>query len=111
MPLLELSDEASPFDSLEEPEPSVVVAVDLVALVEVVDVVAEAAFSALVSFGGTMSGVLFGTTSEELELPPHAPRATPAARTAVAASAARALNGFPRARRAGPCGARRLDTR
>jgi hypothetical protein len=29
----------------------------------------------------------------------------------VAASAARALNGSPRGRRAGPCGARRLDTR
>src|SRR6202020_572346 len=36
-----------------------------------VDVVCAAAFSALVSFGGVISGVLFGTASDALPPPPH----------------------------------------
>ena len=38
------------------------------------DVVCTAAFSALVSFGGVMSGVLLGTESDALLPPPQAPR-------------------------------------
>ena len=53
-----------------EEEGSPVVVVLLVDVVEV-EVVEMAAFSALVSAGGTMFGVLFGTDSEML-LPPHA---------------------------------------
>lgn len=109
-PLLLDSDEPSPVPSAEEDDASDAALV-FVALVFVVEVVDAEAFSALVSLGGVMSGVLLGITSELLELPPQAPSATPAASTAVAASAARAFNGIPRARRAGPCGARRLDTR
>ena len=45
--------------------------VDLVEVVEV-EVVWAAAFSAVVSVGGVMSGVLLGTTSEVLLPPPHA---------------------------------------
>jgi len=74
----------SPAPSLDEPpldsepedssppedEDSPVVVVLLVAVVEV-EVVDRAAFSALVSAGGTMLGVLFGIDSETL-LPPHA---------------------------------------
>jgi hypothetical protein len=56
--------------------------------VEVVEVVCTAAFSALVSAGGVMSGVLFGTASLTLPPPPQAARPieqssrTPAAITA-----------------------------
>ena len=50
---------ASPVEPLEE-EPSLEVRVDLLAVVEV-EVVCTDAFSALVSVGGMMSGVLLGT--------------------------------------------------
>ena len=85
--------------SLEEPVP--VVLVVLVAVVEV-EVVCTAAFSALVSVGGVISGALLGTASETLLLP-HAPRLT-ASSAAQAASAIRAV-------KAAPCAARRWDSR
>jgi hypothetical protein len=55
--------ELSPFEEL-----SPLVLVDLVAVVDV-EVVCTAAFSALVSDGGVISGVLLGTASETLLLP------------------------------------------
>lgn len=60
----------------------------LFVLVEVVevDVVWTAAFSALVSFGGVMLGVLLGTASETLLLP-HAPRVNPSTATQAATAA------------------------
>jgi len=72
---------------LEEPadELSPEVVVVLVAVVDVDDVWA-AAFSALVSVGGVMFGVLLGTVSEML-LPPHPPRQTPPSSTRHAARA------------------------
>jgi hypothetical protein len=74
--------------SLEEPEVgfSLDVLVVLVAVVEVA-VVCAAAASALVSVGGVMLGVLFGTVSETL-LPPHAARPTPLSRITHVAMAA-----------------------
>ena len=56
-------------------EPAVV-EVDFL-VVEVLDACFEAARSALVSFGGVISGVLFGSVSDTL-LPPHALTPTPA---------------------------------
>jgi len=55
----------------------------------VVDVVWAAAFSALVSVGGVISGVLFGTASETLLPPPHAVSVTLARTTSIAGRAAR----------------------
>jgi len=71
--------------------------VDLVAVVDV-EVVCAEAFSALVSVGGMMSGVLLGVWSEVLLAPPHALSVAPPSATTHAASAAeenRALNGLP----------------
>ena len=83
------SEELSPLEELFE---GLVVVVD-------VAVVCTAAFSALVSVGGEISGVLFGTASETL-LEPHAP-SDPQIRSAThAPNAARALT-------AGPCAFRR----
>jgi hypothetical protein len=71
---------------VEEPSPVVlVVFVDVV----LVDVVCTAAFSALVSVGGVMSGVLLGTASETL-LPPQAPSAAPLSNAMLASTAGRA---------------------
>jgi hypothetical protein len=59
------------------------------AVVEV-EVVCTTAFSALVSVGGVISGVLFGTASLTLPPPPHAPKPTEHSSTMLVAIAARA---------------------
>jgi hypothetical protein len=84
---------ASP-DSLEaslegSDEPVVEVALAVVDVVDVA-VLCTAAFSALVSVGGVMSGVLFGTASLTLPPPPQALRPTEHSSTMLAAIAARA---------------------
>ena len=94
-----------------EPAASEVELDDLAVVVVVVEVVDPDAFSALVSVGGVMSGVLLGMTSEFAELPPQAASTAPAASTAVAERTERALNGLTGAARAGPCAARKWDTR
>lgn len=84
----------------------------LVVFVGDVDVVDAAAFSALVSFGGKMSGVLFGTLSETL-LPPHAASAS-AQITAAKATVTRRMRvivPLSRLRRAGPCACRTSGSR
>jgi hypothetical protein len=63
---------------------------DLVVEVLEVEVVCTAAASALVSVGGAMSGVLFGTASLTLLPPPQAARLTEHSSTMLAAIAARA---------------------
>jgi hypothetical protein len=78
---------ASPLDD----DSSLVVVVFGVVDVVEVEVVCTDAFSALVSVGGVMSGVLFGTASEALLPPPHALKVTPQRSVAVAASAARPI--------------------
>jgi hypothetical protein len=86
-------------DSPEElsPEPLLAV-VEVVDVVEV-EVVCAAAFSALVSVGGVMSGALFGVTSETLLPPPQAARVKPQSKSrAVAVIAARAARGEGRPR-------------
>jgi hypothetical protein len=72
----------------------------LVVLVDVVavDVVCEAAASAVVFVGGVISGVLRGTASETLA-PPQALKASPQSSVAHAASAMRLLT-------TGPCACR-----
>jgi hypothetical protein len=72
------------------PDPVEVSSLDLAVDVLEVDVVCTAAFSALVSVGGVMSGVLFGTVSLTLEPPPQAPRPTEHSNRMLAAIAARA---------------------
>jgi hypothetical protein len=87
LPPLVVSSSLEPDSSPEELEvPSLVL---LVALVEDVEVVCTAAFSALVSVGGIMSGVLFGTESLTLLPPPQAPRPTEHSKRTLAAIAAR----------------------
>jgi hypothetical protein len=54
--------------------------------VDVVEVLWAAAFSALVSLGGTISGVLFGTASETLDPPQPASTAPPSSRSATASA-------------------------
>jgi hypothetical protein len=77
---------ASPLDSGVELSPVAVVdVVDVVA----VEVVCAAAFSAVVSVGGVMSGVLFGTASLTLLPPPQAARPTEQSKMALAAMIAR----------------------
>jgi hypothetical protein len=78
--------------ALEE-ELSLALLVVLVDVVEV-EVLCTAAASALVSVGGVISGVLFGTASETL-LEPHALSVSPASSAAHAASATRALTAVP----------------
>ena len=73
--------------SLEEPE---VPSLDLAVEVLEVEVVCTAAFSALVSVGGVMSGVLFGTVSLTLLPPPQAAR--PTAHSSKMLAASQALN-------------------
>ena len=112
-PLLSVSEELSPpVSPLElDASPEEELGFEVVEVL-VVDVVEVAAFSAPVSVGGVMSGVVFGITSPLVVPLPHAPRATPAASTAVAARAARALGRVTRSPgRAGPCAARTWDTR
>jgi hypothetical protein len=70
-----LSEELSPLDSLppvvlDLDSSPVVELVDVLAAVVEVEVVSVASFSAEVSFGGVISGVLLGVTSETL-LPPQ----------------------------------------
>jgi hypothetical protein len=73
--------------SLDVPvEPSLDLAVEVVA----VEVVCTAAFSALVSVGGVISGVLFGTASLTLPPPPQAVR--PTAHSSKMLAASQALN-------------------
>ncbi len=84
--------------------PVVLVLVVEVALVDVVD---AAAFSALVSAGGTMLGVLLGTDSETL-LPPQAASASA---QASAASAARVRVALTPGTPAAPCACRRWGSR
>jgi hypothetical protein len=76
-----------------------------------VDVVWTAAFSALVSLGGVMSGVLFGIASAVPPPPPHAARVVPASSSASASSAARAVNDFPSRIQAVPSGDRTSGSR
>jgi hypothetical protein len=80
-------------------EALLVVLVDVVA----VDVFCAAAASALVSVGGVISGVLFGTASETLA-PPQALNVRPHSSGAHAASATRLLT-------TGPCACRMWDSR
>ncbi len=84
-------------------ELSLAFVVVVLVLVVDVEVAFAAAASALVSVGGVISGVLFGTASETL-VPPHALSVSPHSRTAHAASAARALT-------TGPCACRTWDSR
>jgi hypothetical protein len=82
-------DDSSPAlaSSLDEPEvPSLDLAVDVVE----VEVVCTAAFSALVSVGGVMSGVLFGTAS--LTLPPPPQAASPTAHSSKILAASQTFN-------------------
>jgi len=72
------------------PDPVEVPSLDLAVDVVEVDVVCTAAFSALVSVGGVMSGVLFGTVSLTLEPPPQAP--SPTAHSSKMLAASQALN-------------------
>jgi hypothetical protein len=78
---------------LDEPAEA---AVDEV-LVDVEEVRTPAAFSALVSVGGVISGVVLGTASATL-LPPHPLTATAQSNAAEAASAARAVHALERGR-------------
>ena len=71
--------------------------------VAVVEVVLEWACSALVSFGGTTSGVFLGIVSETLA-PPHALSAIATSSAPQTAMAARALT-------AGPCACRTSGSR
>jgi hypothetical protein len=83
-----LEDASSPAadSSLDAPvEPSLDLAVEVVE----VEVVCTAAFSALVSVGGEISGVLFGTASLTPPPPPQAARPTEQNKTALAAMIAR----------------------
>jgi hypothetical protein len=89
-------------DSPEVLSLALLVVVLVLAVVEV-DAALAAAASALVSVGGAISGVLFGTASETL-VPPHALNVSPHIRTAHAASATRALT-------TGPCACRTWDSR
>jgi len=77
-------DDSSP-DAVEE-----VPSLDLAVEVLEVEVVCTAAFSALVSVGGVMSGVLFGTVSLTLLPPPQAVR--PTAHSSKMLAASQALN-------------------
>lgn len=100
---LELSLPEDASDSLEPSpeEDSLLVELVFLAVVEV-EVVCTAAFSALVSAGGVMLGVLFGTASETVLLP-QAPRLRQSS-TKHATTARRAL-------KAAPCAARRSGSR
>jgi hypothetical protein len=101
----------SPPSSLLEVEPVPVVEVVAVAVVDV-EVVSVASFSADVSFGGVISGVLLGVTSDTL-VPPHA--LTPSEARSIRALAASAIRrercGGRLTRRAGPSAGCRLSSR
>jgi hypothetical protein len=76
-----------------------------------VEVVCAAAFSALVSFGGVISGVLLGTASEALAPPPHAPSETAPSSSATVSATALALTDPPCAIRAAPSACRTWGSR
>jgi hypothetical protein len=97
-----------PPDSFAALSPLVVVEV-FVLDVEV-EVVCAAAFSALVSFGGVISGVLFGIATEALLPPPHA-ASVAASNNASASASALAFNDLPPASRAVPSAYRRWGSR
>jgi hypothetical protein len=87
----ELDSLSEELDSLSLP-----VFVFAVAVVEVAVVCADS-FSALVSVGGVISGVVLGVASETLLEPPHALSPTPhpsASRVAAAVVATRRVRGF-----------------
>ena len=91
---------AEPPPALEDSEPASLLLASLLedpvdaapdeVLVDVVDVMTPAAFSALVSVGGMISGVVFGTASATL-LPPHPETLRAQSTAAEAPSAARAV--------------------
>ena len=81
--------EDSPLDSEEE---------EVEVFLVVVDDVVPAAFSALVSFGGVISGVFLGAVSETL-VPPQAARASAASSAPPVASHRRVLTAGPSAGR------------
>ncbi|HEX5310050.1 MAG TPA: hypothetical protein VFW38_13350 [Solirubrobacteraceae bacterium] len=84
-----LDSEEPSLDSLPPVELLSSLPVEVLAVVEVVEVavVSVASFSAEVSFGGVISGVLLGTASETLLLP-QADSPAAASNSAVTASAA-----------------------
>ena len=83
--------DSSPLPLDSSPDAVEVPSLDLaVEVVEEVEVVCTAAFSALVSVGGVISGVLFGTVSLTLPPPPQAPR--PTAHSSKMLAASQALN-------------------
>lgn len=109
--------------SLDSPLPSSLLDDDLVPLGPVVPVVPVAAvvevevvsvapFSAEVSLGGVISGVLFGTASDTL-VPPHelTPRPASSIRALAASATKRERRGPRLTRRADPSGERRLGSR
>ena len=100
---LEASEPPEASDSeLEDDSPEDSEDVEVFLVVEVLDEV-PAAFSALVSFGGVISGVFLGVVSETF-VPPQAASASAASSAPAAASHRRLLT-------AGPSAARRWDSR
>jgi hypothetical protein len=85
-PLGDVSSLALASSPVELGEPSLDLAVDVLE----VEVVCTAAFSALVSVGGMMSGVLFGTASLTLLPPPQA--ASPTAHSNKMPAASQTFN-------------------
>jgi hypothetical protein len=98
--------DGSPLDSLlgasSLEDPVEEVAPDVPLDVVDVDVVCAEAFSAEVSVGGMMSGVLLGTASELALAPPHPANVEPARSTIDATAAARPIDAQGRRRRAWP---------
>jgi hypothetical protein len=100
-------DSLAPLDSeapLPVPLEEVFVEVDVLDAAD-----AWASFSAEVSAGGMMLGVLLGTASDALEPPPHALSVRPQRTTTVAPTATREARGAPLT--AAPCAARRWGSR
>jgi hypothetical protein len=96
---------ASPEAALvEDAPPEPVEDFPVVLVVELLEDAFAAALSALVLFGGVISGVLCGTGSDTL-LPPQALRPSPASSATASASAGRA------GLKAGPCACRTLGSR
>ncbi len=84
-----------------------------VVLVAVVEVVEEAAFSALVSFGGVMSGVDFGTGLEALPPPQAASPNTQRSAALASVASRRRVTAAPLrpSRTADPCACRTSGSR
>jgi len=83
-------EDASPLPLDSSPDAVEVPSLDLAVEVVEVEVVCTAAFSALVSVGGVMSGVLFGTASLTLLPPPQA--ASPTAHSNKMPAASQTFN-------------------